>query len=218
MHRIGGILLGGIIAMLTLTCARITVNVYFPAAELEDAAAQIEQEIRSDTPDGGASHAPSPAPSSDSAPPPPAESKPQSSIRWPRWRHVHLTIGPAIAEAQEINVNIQTPTIRSLIASRKQRYASLRPLLDQCILGETQNGLVELTSQPGISLQDKARAKQLRDQENRDRQRLYQEIATANHLPAARVGDVAAIFANVNRREAPRGWCIQEANGKWQKK
>src|SRR5688572_23503683 len=75
MHRIGGILLGGIIAMLTLTCARITVNDYFPAAELEDAAAQIEQEIRSDTPDGGASHAPSPAPSSDSAPPPPAESK-----------------------------------------------------------------------------------------------------------------------------------------------
>jgi uncharacterized protein len=218
MHRIGGILLGGIIAMLTLTCARITVNVYFPAAELEDAATQIEQEIRSDTPDGGVPDTTSPAPSSDSVPKPPAEPKPQGAILWPLWRHVHLTIGPAIAEAQGINVNIQTPTIRSLIASRKQRYASLQPLLDQCILGETQNGLVELTSQPGISLQDKARAKQLRDQENRDRQRLYQEIATANNLPAARVGDVAAIFANVNRREAQRGWCIQEANGKWQKK
>jgi uncharacterized protein len=217
MHRIGGILLGGIIAMLTLTCARITVNVYFPAAELEDAAAQIEQEIRSDTPDGGAPDAPSPAPSS-AVPQPPAEPKPQGAILWPLWRYVRLSIDPAIAEAQGINVNIQTPTIRSLIASRKQRYASLRPLLDQCILGETQNGLVELMSQPGLSLQDKARAKQLRDQENRDRQRLYQEIATANNLPAARVGDVAAIFANVNRREAQRGWCIQEANGEWQKK
>jgi uncharacterized protein len=218
MHRIGGILLGGIIAMLTLTCARITVNVYFPAAELEDAAAQIEQEIRSDTPGGSAPDATSPAPSSDSVPKPPATQTPQGALLWPLWRYVHLSIGPAIAEAQEINVNIQTPTIRSLIASRKQRYASLRPLLDQCILGETQNGLVELTSQPGLSLKDKAQVQQLRDQENRDRQRLYQEIATANHLPAARVGDVAAIFANVNRREAPRGWCIQEANGKWQKK
>ena len=218
MHRIGGVVLGGSIAMLTLTCARITVNVYFPAAELEDAATQIEQEIRSDTPDGGAPGAPSPAPSSDSVPKPLAEPKPQGAILWPLWRHVHLTIGPAIAEAQEINVNIKTPTIRSLIASRKQRYASLRPLLDQCILGETQNGLVELTSQPGISLKDKALAKQLRDQENRDRQRLYQEITTANNLPAARVGDVAAIFAHVNQREAQRGWCIQEANGKWQKK
>lgn len=216
MHRIGGILLGGIIAMLTLTCARITVNVYFPAAELEDAATQIEQEIRSDTPDGGAPEAPSPAPSSDSIPK--AGREPQGAILWPLWRYVHLTIGPAIAEAQGIDVNIKTPTIRSLIASRKQRYTSLRPLLDQCILGETQNGLVELTSQPGVSLKDKARAKQLRDQENRDRQKLYQEIATANNLPAARVGDVAAIFANVNRREAQRGWCIQEANGKWQKK
>lgn len=216
MHRIGGILLGGFIAMLTLTCARITVNVYFPAAELEDAATQIEQEIRSDTPDGGAPEAPSPAPSSDSVPK--AGREPQGAILWPLWRYVHLTIGPAIAEAQGIDVNIKTPTMRSLIASRKQRYTSLRPLLDQCILGETQNGLVELTSQPGVSLKDKARAKQLRDQENRDRQKLYQEIATANHLPAARVGDVAAIFANVNRREAQRGWCIQEANGKWQKK
>lgn len=216
MHRIGGILLGGIIAMLTLTCARITVNVYFPAAELEDAATQIEQEIRSDTPDGGAPEAPSPAPSSDSVPK--AGREPQGAILWPLWRYVHLTIGPATAEAQGIDVNIKTPTIRSLIASRKQRYTSLRPLLDQCILGETQNGLVELTSQPGVSLKDKARAKQLRDQENRDRQKLYQEIATANHLPAARIGDVAAIFANVNQREAPRGWCIQEANGKWQKK
>jgi uncharacterized protein YdbL (DUF1318 family) len=217
MHRIGGILLGGIIAMLTLTCARITVNVYFPAAELEDAATQIEQEIRSDTPDGAAPDATSPAPSSDSVPKPPAEQKPQGAILWPLWRHVRLTVGPAIAEAQGINVNVETPTIRSLVASRKQRYASLRPLLDQCILGETQSGLVELTSQSGLSLQEKARAKQLRDQENRDRQRLYQEIAMANHLPAARIGDVAAIFANVNRREARRGWCIQEANGKWQK-
>jgi uncharacterized protein YdbL (DUF1318 family) len=218
MHRIGGILLGGIIAMLTLTCARITVNVYFPAAELEDAAAQIEHEIRSETPGSRDPDATSPAPSSDALPKPPVEPKPQGAIFWSLWRHVRLHIGPTLAEAQEINVNIQTPTIRSLIASRKQRYTSLRPLLDQCILGETQNGLVDLTSQPGISLQDQARAKQLRDQENRDRQKLYQEIATANHLPAARVGDVAAIFATVNRREAQSGWCIQEANGKWQKK
>lgn len=218
MHRIGGILLGGIIAMLTLTCARITVNVYFPAAELEDAATQIEKEIRSDTPDGSAPDTTSPAPSSDSVPTPPADRKPQGSSLRPLWRHVHLNIGPAIAEAQGINVTIKTPTIRGLIASRKQRYASLQPLLDQCILGETLNGLVELTSQPDVSLKDKAWAKQLRDQENRDRQKLYQEIAAANNLPAARVGDVAAIFAHVNRREARRGWCIQDANGNWQKK
>jgi uncharacterized protein YdbL (DUF1318 family) len=218
MHRIGGILLGVLIAMLTLTCARITVNVYFPAAELEDAATQIEQEIRSDTPAGSAPDTTSPAPSSDAVPKPPTGQKPQGFILWPLWRHVHLHIAPAIAEAQGINVNIQTPTIRRLIASRKQRYSSLRPLLDQCILGETRNGLVELTSKPDVSLKDKARAKQLRDQENQDRQKLYQEIATANNLPAAQVGDVAMIFANVNQREAQRGWCIQEANGKWQKK
>ena len=218
MHRIGRILLGVIIAMLTLTCARITVNVYFPAAELEDAATQIEQEIRADTPNGGAPDTTSPGSSSDPAPKTPSGRKPQGSILWPLWRHVRFNIGPAIAEAQGINVNIKTPTIRRLIASRKQRYPSLRPLLDKCILGETKTGLVELTSQPGVSLKDKARAKQLRDQENRDRQKLYQEIAAANNLPAGRIGDVAAIFANVNQRDARQGWCIQEGNGNWKRK
>jgi hypothetical protein len=152
MRRIGRLLLGVIIVMLTLTCARITVNVYFPAAELEDAATQIEQEIRDDTPDGTAPDAISPGPASDSAPKPPTGPKPQGSVLWPLWRHVRRNIRPAIAEAQGINVNITTPTIRRLIDSRKQRYASLRPLLAKCILGETKSGLVELTSPLDLSL------------------------------------------------------------------
>ncbi len=213
MYQIGRVGLGLIIAFLTLTCARITVNVYFPAAELEDAATQIEQEVRGDGLDGSAIDTPPRPKPSGEAP----ASKPQSQLI-PLWRQVSLQIGPAIATAQGINVNIKTPAIRRLIASRKKRYASLQPLLAKCVLGESNQGLVELRKQKGLSLKDKAKAKSLRAQENQDRQQLYQALATANNLPANKVREVAVIFANVNRRDARSGWCVQDTSGNWKTK
>ena len=47
MHRFTTFILALVATFFTATCARITVNVYFPAAEIQDAAAQIEQEVRS---------------------------------------------------------------------------------------------------------------------------------------------------------------------------
>ncbi len=204
MRHTGRIMLGLIVAMLMATC--VTVNVYFPIEEIEDAATQIEREVRSDAPADG--------------PKPPSTSpgKQQSSNLWPRLQQVPMPFGPAVAEAQRININITTPAIRRLIASRKKRFPSLRSLLARCALGENNHGLLDLRPAPGVSLQDKARAKSLRNQENRDRQQLYRELATANNLPPARVGDIGRIFANVNRQAARSGWCIQDAKGNWKKK
>ena len=83
---------------------------------------------------------------------------------------------------------------------------------------ESKRTMLDLRSQQGLSLKTKAQAKALRDQENRDRQKLYQELTAANKLSQDKVGEVAAIFANVNRREAQPGWCIQDASGNWKKK
>ena len=213
MYRIGRVGLGLTVAFFTLTCARITVNVYFPAAELEDAATQIEQEIRSDGLDDSSTDTPT-SPKSSDAPP---TQKQQSQLQ-PLWRQVSIELGPLMANAQGINVNIKTPAIRRLIASRKKRYPSLRPLLAKCVLGESNRGLVEFRNQQGLTLKDKARAKTLRAQENKDRQQLYQELAAANNLPAGKIGEVAAIFATVNRRDAQAGWCVQDASGNWKTK
>jgi uncharacterized protein YdbL (DUF1318 family) len=192
-----------VVAGLTVTCARITVNVYFPAAEIRDAATQIEREVRSkeEVP-------------ADSNPAP----KPQSSDFWPRFWRVRLSLGPAKAMAQGIDINMTTPAIRQLIASRKQRYASLVPLFNAGALGESNQGLVVVRSLDALALKDKAQAKMLSDQENRDRQQLYRELATANQLPPDKVADIARIFAQVNRQEAQAGWWIQEPNGDWKKK
>ncbi len=205
MHRFTIFTLALIATFFTATCARITVNVYFPAAELQDAAAQIEQEVRS-----GDDREPPVEPSSDK--------KQRGSSLWPAIRTVHIAFTPPSAMAQAPNINITTPAIRRLIASRKQRYGSLVPLLDRCILGENNRGLLDLRSLEGVSLKDKARAKTLLQQENRDRQQLYRELATANQLPANRLGEIASIFAKVNLKEAKPGWCIQDSNGSWKKK
>jgi len=189
----------------TATCARITVNVYFPAAEIKDAAAQIEQEVRS------GDESPSPLEK-------PSDKKPQGSFLWPSIRAVHLAFTPPNAMAQAPDINIATPAIRSLIASRKQRYGSLVPLLNRCVLGENNQGLLDIRSLAGLSLKDKASAQTLLKQENGDRQQLYRELATANNLPASRLNEIASIFAKVNLKEARPGWCIQDDSGDWKKK
>jgi uncharacterized protein YdbL (DUF1318 family) len=193
-----------VVAGLTVTCARITVNVYFPAAEIRDAATQIEREVRSKE-EGPADANPAPAP------------KPQSSD-FSRFWWVRLRLGPANVMAQGIDINMTTPAIRQLVASRKQRYASLVPLFNAGALGESNQGLVVIRSLDALALKDKAQAKILSEQENRDRQQLYRELATANQLPPDKVADIARIFAQVNRQEAQAGWWIQEPNGDWKKK
>lgn len=205
MNRTTTFILALIMTFFTATCARITVNVYFPAAEIQDAAAQIEQEVRS-----GDEDAPPVEKSSDK--------KQRDSFLWPSIHTVRITFSPPKAMAQTPNINITTPAIRRLIASRKKRYGSLAPLLDRCVLGENNRGLLDIRSLQGLPLKDQARAKALGGQENRDRQQLYRELATANKLPANRLGEIASIFAKVNHRDARPGWCIQDGSGNWKKK
>lgn len=201
MQRLGRLMMLFVVGILTLTCARITVNIYFPAAEIRDAATEIEREVRQ----------------GDKQPETPA-SKPQGLRLWPRTWHVRLSLGVPETAAQQIDINITTPEIRRLIASRKQRYTTLKPLFDQGALGENNQGLVEIRSLEGLSLRDKARIKALHDQENSDRQQLYEALAEANNIPKDQVQKIATIFAEVNRREALAGWWIQETNNSWRKK
>ncbi len=206
MSRLGSLVLGLVIVLLTITCARITVNVYFPAAELQNAATEIEREVRgTDT---------TPVKPANPTPPP---RKPQGSSLWPRWRFVHFHLAPAPALAQSIDINITTPEIRQLIASRKQRYPRLRPFFIQGALGENNQGLLSLRSLAHLSLKDTAQVKTLLTRENRDRQQLYRALVTANNLQPEQIAEVARIFARVNRQEAQTGWWVQEDNGQWKK-
>jgi uncharacterized protein YdbL (DUF1318 family) len=208
MQRLGQIVLMVCVWTMVVTCAQITVNIYFPAAEIHDAAANIEREVRHEdaTP---AETAPKTSPPAD---------KPQSQHRWPPAWRLRFAGGVPTALAQAININITTPAIRQLVTARKQRFASLAPLFDNGAVGENNRGLVEVRDLDRLSVQEKGRVKTLVQQENSDREQLYRALAEANNIAQDRVSDIGTIFAGVNRQEAQTGWWIQQANGTWEHK
>ena len=209
MQRLGRVTFLILVWGVVVTCARITVNIYFPAAEIQDAATQIEKEVRQEETPPGES-----GPTAPTAPQPPQS---RSKHRPSRWR-VQLQFGIAAAQAQSIDINVTTPAIRRLVKSRQQRFRQLVPLFEAGALGEDNRGLVDIRSLEGLSLKDKSRAKTLQQQENQDRQQLYKELAEANKITPDRINDIAEIFAKVNRQEAHSGWWIQLPNGNWKKK
>ncbi|HEY7489987.1 MAG TPA: DUF1318 domain-containing protein, partial [Candidatus Tectomicrobia bacterium] len=136
----------------------------------------------------------------------------------PPWTlHLAWRVAPATAQ-QQLNLNVSTPAIRRLVASRQQRYPHLVPWFTQGVLGENNRGLVEVRPSPDLSLQEKARATTLSAEENRDRQQLYAELAKANNIPPGRIAEVGSIFADVNRQQARAGWWIQAQDGTWKQK
>jgi uncharacterized protein YdbL (DUF1318 family) len=209
MQRLQQLFILLVICAITITCARITVNVYFPAAEIRDAASRIEREVRQ------GDETPTTPPSSG-----PSEAPKQQSIRWwPRRGPLRLALGVSTAAAQQqLDITISTPAIRRLIASRKARYPRLVPFFDQGALGENNRGLVEIRTLDALALRDRARVKALVEQENADRRQLYRALAEANNISSDRVDEIAAIFAEVNRKEAKKDWKIQEPNGQWRTK
>jgi uncharacterized protein YdbL (DUF1318 family) len=208
MQRLGQIVLVGLVWAMVITCAQITVNIYFPAAEIRDAAAKIEREVRHEDP----------TPAEVAPPAVPPAGKPQSQHHWPLVWHIRFARGVPPAMAQDININVTTPAIRQLVAERKKRFANLLPLFDKGALGENNRGFVEVRDLDKLSLQEKGRVKTLVEQENSDRQQLYRALAEANNIALDRVSDIATIFAGVNRQEARTGWWIQQTNGTWENK
>jgi uncharacterized protein YdbL (DUF1318 family) len=186
------------IAFLVLTLACVTVNVYFPAAEVQDAADQIVGEIRGDQS--------SPSESGDV----PHESRLRRMLL-----NLPLFERQAYAEA---DINVTTPNIRALKKSMKDRFASLKALFESGAVGEGNDGLVSVRSLDGLSLKDKAGAKKLVKSENEDRKELYREIAEANDLGPDSASRISKLFANSWRKDSRDGWWVQKDDGSWIRK
>jgi uncharacterized protein YdbL (DUF1318 family) len=182
--------------MLTLAC--VTVNVYFPAAEVQDAADQIVEEIHGD----------SSIPSDSSA-------IPRESLFQRAMKGLPLFERQAYAQA---DINVTTPNIRALKQSMKERFKSLRPLYENGVIGEANNGLLAIRSLEGLDLKGKAEARKLEKAENKDREELYLEIAEANDIPPNMVSEISRLFANSWRKDAKDGWWIQKDNDEWIRK
>jgi uncharacterized protein YdbL (DUF1318 family) len=186
---------GFLTVFLVLSC--VTVNIYFPSAEVQKAADKIVDDIRTRGNDIKTEPAPGPSSRLDSLRP--------------------FSFAPGQAYAAT-DIDVSTPAIRGIKESMKNRFPLLKPFYDKGALGENNKGLVEAKDMAVLNLQERGQINKLIDQENKDRGALYREIATANKLGPEAVPQIEKIFANSWRDKSQPGWWVQDDNGSWGKK
>ena len=205
VRRFNGI---GFVVPLFLT-ACVTVNIYFPAAEAEEAARTIVRDVIGAQP---GDELPETKPEAD-------ESSSARELRTRVWsglsaRLINVLVAPAHAQA---DLNINTPAISKLRASLRSRHAKLEPYYRNGAVGFTADGFVRLRDQGLVPLKDRNVVRKLIADDNQERTALYKEIARANGHPEWEK-DIRQTFARIWIDEAPGGYWYQTPGGNWQQK
>ena len=191
--------LSGLLGVLALLGACVTINIYFPAAQAEEAAEQIVEDILG----------------TDAKEDDKGASLDGHSARQSAFNPLDLLIPSAQAAAPDFNVN--TPRIRKLQAAMKQRFPRLKAHYDSGAIGFTNDALVAVRDEKAIPLKEKNKVRALLRDENADRKALYKAIAEANRHPEWEA-DVRATFARTWVQKASSGWWYQDAKGNWRSK
>ncbi len=194
---------GSLLSTLFLLTACVTINIYFPSAQAEEAAREMVQDILGKDEakiDGD------------------KESALQQQL--PLYvqvgeRLLNFLIPPAHAAAPDFNVN--TPKIRKIQAQMKKRNASLKQYYAKGAIGFARNALVEIRDSSAIPLKQRSKIKKMVAAENSDRNALYQAIADANGHPEWR-SDVQKTYAGIWADEAGKGWWYQNSKGQWKQR
>jgi uncharacterized protein YdbL (DUF1318 family) len=185
--------------LMLFIAACVTVNIYFPAAEVQKAADEIVGDVRNIEKKD--------------------EQKPEEKQKINKLFQElkRLSWGPAEAYAQ-IDIEVSTPAIRALKDSMKERFPQLKPFYDRGNIGESNMGLLETRDLTGLNLKEKADLSRLVEQENKERKALYTEIMKANKFGPEVMPQIQKIFANSWRDKSQSGWWIQKDIGEWEKK
>jgi uncharacterized protein YdbL (DUF1318 family) len=192
---------GLIFSFLFIMHSCVTINIYFPAAAVERAADKIVEEVWGEQEGEPQGEQP--------------QGEPESFLYQERR---FALLGPAVAIAEEADINVTTPAIRALKESIKKRADALKPFLDRGNAGLSNDGLVLVRTAEGLSLKDKAMLTRFVEAENNDRNALYREIAKANNFPPEKVTDIKKIFARSWIKQARKGWWVQSPEGSWSRK
>jgi uncharacterized protein YdbL (DUF1318 family) len=194
--------LSSLMASILLLAACVTINIYFPAAEAEEAAEKIVDDILGK--EGAA---------------PPAEDKGallQRNIQREFAAAVLDFFIPA-AQAAQPDFNVDTPKIRKLQAKMNKRHKSLKSHFSSGGIGYTRDALIGFHDASAISLKSRNKVKKLVSADNKDRNALYRAIADANGHPEWEA-EVRATFAKKWVDRAKRGWWYQDSKGRWKQK
>lgn len=185
-------------AMVLAAC--VTINVYFPAAEAQEAAAEFVEKVIGDDPS--------------QAKPEPV--KPPQAFRVPRFNPMSLFISDA--QAQSVDITIRTPAIQAIQDRMAARFkSSLEAHFDSGALGFGNDGLIVVRDASKVALKDRVGVNQLVADDNRDRKAVYREIAVANGHPEWE-DEIRDTFARQWVASARQGWAYQAEDGSWKQK
>ena len=188
-----------LLAFFIISCAVITVNVYFPTEAVQDAAGKIIDEIQSE--DGPQNKT--------------SNGDKQSFFQ----RSVPFRIfGGSTVYADDIDIDLTTPAIRKLIDSLKARNSAIMQFKDKGAIGETNDGKLAIRDMSSLGGEEIRTIKRLLRAENNDRETLYKELAAANKIDLADIDKVKSIFAKTLKSKAKSGHWHHDEKGKWMQK
>ena len=192
------LLLAGVLAL----GACVTINVYFPAAEAQQAAEEFVEKVIGDD---------APAAKPDAG-------NPQAQVSPARPAFSFASLFISSAHAQSADITIRTPAIQAIQDRMAARFqSSLEAHFSSGALGFGKDGRVVLRDATKVGLKDRVAVTQLVAEENRDRDAVYREIAVANGHPEWE-GQIRETFARQWVASARAGWWYQAPDGSWKQK
>ncbi len=197
-----------VVAGLLVLAACVTINVYFPAAEAQQAAAEFVDKVI------GPNQAPADAPKPEQKPADPA--KPPQAVNSPRFQLMSLFISSAHAEG--VDITIRTPAIQAIQDRMAERFKTqLQAHFESGALGFGNDGLIVVREASKIGLKDRVSVNEHVADDNRDRKAVYREIAVANGH-AEWEQQIRETFAKQWVASAHAGWWYQASDGNWKQK
>ncbi len=193
-----------LVGSFVFVAACVTINVYFPAAEVDSAAEKIVNDILGDESVNN-------------------ENDQSYLFNGNGVKRLAQQMNPinwfiSSAHAQQANITLSSPAINQITTKLKSRFNnSLKVHLDNNVLGFTNDGLVEIVDASKLGLKDRQSVKKLVADENRDRVALYREMAIANNHPEWEE-QITAAFVKQWIQQAKAGWSYQNSAGQWVKK
>jgi len=205
---------------LLVSCAIITVNVYFPEKAVKDAYKSLDEMLLKNDGQNLPGGLKQPA-----VEPKIQQPGPQSSLRNILPEITFTATAHAAESGDDLAIELGSiPEVTSAYAEMNKRQADLNALFASGAVGLTSQGLVTVRDKAKLTAQSDA----LISAENKNRKTIIGNMAkvilkmTKQEASKAALdqtmGKAAATYAETRREAAKTGWWIQLQNGKWVQK
>jgi hypothetical protein len=206
-HRVKG--LAGIVLLLLVSCAIITVNIYFPEKEVKEAYKELEKELMIP---GGPGQEPTSKP----------EGKPEGSSKFELISSAYAQERPLSERIAEIVRKM--PEVVSAYRAIGARIPEIDKLRDSGAVGEGNNGMLVVRDEKLMTPDAKGLVALVNENRRTIINGMSKAIIRINRAPENEqnlkqvMPQATEQFAAIRRDSAKKGWWIQDQYGSWTRK